>query len=493
MSIFDALKAYETHQISYAEFKKELEDEAQKNNLSEKDALGNTILHRIIQSENAGTSLIKLVLKLNPSLANEDNDRYQLPSDLLYDKETEQSNAPLRPLKRLLIQYMADGPVKKGLQEDISIHFGRRDIGDLPHNFKTLEPNEVNLMQPTLLCFSGINVNNPKMANGFAKIVKYALGALYAQTKDIQVLSAWYPGSKMDMDLDRVSWKTGNLENDEDTPLLYVKEMVDHYFKPLYSKDGHRIPIQQAKKNMRHLNIVSYSYGSSVVQMAAQLIRQDLKSLGYSEKEVVDIQRQVFSFTLGGDVNHHAFKNDFTAYHLINGEDNIIHSMVADLVREEYGFSEDGIRIAPIKGQPHQTAIVVDKIPLNDVFKEQESLLENSQVTDMEPHDCTTYLFNGLQLKQQFLSLFKMSVITNALNNSIENARTDKFIPLAADLTQIPNRALFLKNIEDKQKWYIDIQQRQKKIPYQEMLKEAQLTPETSFLKAQRIIHNASR
>lgn len=81
--------------------------------------------------------------------------------------------------------------------------------------------------------------------------------------------------------------------NEETKNPKYVGEIFDKVLAPRISRDGKRLPFDEAAANIRRLNVVAHCHGAYMFLKLEELMRKKLAVLGYSAAESEGIQRQL--------------------------------------------------------------------------------------------------------------------------------------------------------------------------------------------------------
>ena len=139
--------------------------------------------------------------------------------------------------------------------------------------------NELKIDSPVVFCFGGSGVVERISSNGFAKFVFNLLNTNPKNT-DLKVYSLTY-GSEDTSPMD------GTLTYDE------VQSLVHSIFVPLVSKNGEKIDVLEAQKNMRNITIVSHCFGMAVSNIISSLTADEMHKLGYKNGEIRDILKEV--------------------------------------------------------------------------------------------------------------------------------------------------------------------------------------------------------
>ncbi len=139
--------------------------------------------------------------------------------------------------------------------------------------------NELKVDSPVVFCFGGSGVVERISSNGFAKFV-FNLLHTNPKNTDLKVYSLTY-GSEDTSPMD------GTLTYDE------VQSLVHSIFVPLVSKNGKKIDVLEAQKNVRNITIVSHCFGMAVSNIISSLTADEMHKLGYKNGEIRDILKEV--------------------------------------------------------------------------------------------------------------------------------------------------------------------------------------------------------
>lgn len=165
--------------------------------------------------------------------------------------------------------------------QDISkFGFGVRDLNSEDHWCEATD-NFSFLNKKTILILPGSGTNSAEAANGMCKIAE---NMLPDEVKDKwQVCSMHYSTSRID-----------NMAT-----ALRAQMMFDRYFIPLVATkdehdDLHRLSEKEAAQNARNLVVFTHCYGGYIMEALEKQMSTVMQELGYSEKEISKIQKQLF-------------------------------------------------------------------------------------------------------------------------------------------------------------------------------------------------------
>ena len=270
---------------------------------------------------------------------------------------------------------------------------------EYPKKWRDVKPDEIDITKPMVLCLGGNGTVTNKLANGYAKAVQSILG-VDTQDDFVDIFSLHYGGQE-DASIGNVSFE----EIEELAKGIFIRRVVD--------ENGERLPFDDACKNMRNVNIVTYSFGANVLKHLMEQTAQYMEyNLGYDEDEISDILKQVLQVCYAPSVNDMPFSTNF---------------VVKSLQDRNFDYSKE-----------YQARFGVQPIAYGKVCtNENQVVLYVNQLSDkagINEHDITL-----LRRPQNFLTENKRAntaslcvgyVLSAGILNSKENAESDKFIPL---------------------------------------------------------------
>ena len=391
-----------------------------------RDKKKNTLLHSLANCEETMHVPIEPVIAILakcPDMADAKNEFGMTPGDVL-DGCQMQAHTSNRPFRRLLHQYMTEKAQKEKLEKGIHMTFIEQLAKDQHRVISGAEADSV-LGRPSLLLFSGRGNYALPLINGFGRLIRKTLGINERPVDDFQVISVRYPGTQRDLCNDYLISKQPTEQQLEhpDHPLLYIRSFVERYIRPLYlNPQGRKLPIPVAMKNMRMLNFIGYSYGSSVIQGISDVMRDDMIENGFKKSEIDQIQRQILVLHFGAALNEHHYRSGFTNFHILNTQDDVVGMDMMELL-PSWEKEKSLIRVN-FKKQKNQIVMLINT-------------LENN--TEHAPHHINTYCNEG-NMAQKVALAWGKSILFNGLDNSIQNTGKGSFTPLKENLEQMPVR-----------------------------------------------------
>ncbi len=405
-----------------------------------KDKNGDNLLQILIKNEEQNRSIpieyAQLLLKKHPELV-EIPDKYgQLPCQLLdgYQVDGRTSN---RPLRRLLYKYMSPSVLRENLGKTAYMSFieqmSKDENNGQDHRVISEKESETLLQKPVVLFFSGRGNFEMSLINGFGRKIRKTMGLHHVPLKGIKTVSVRYPGNQRDLYNDYVSSHHDKMHSKTDHPVFYIKHFVEKYLRPLYL-DEHGKPrtLHQAMRNCRRLNLIGYSYGSSIIQGIAEIMTKDMLRKGFTPRYIKQIQSQILALNIAPNLDKKHYKNDFRSYHLINTKDDFMMEFLGPILPEQRDEKKDLERTF-LKEQGNQVVLLINTLKNN---------------TQEGSHHISTYCREANQAQKIALRWGKY-ILFNGMNNSIENENSDYFEPLPMDLEHAPKKLLFLKRKPD--------------------------------------------
>lgn len=177
-----------------------------------------------------------------------------------------------------------------------------------------------------------------------------------------------------------------------------VENFVQKYIDPLISKNGKKISMEVAMKNMRNVNIIAYCNGTYKAEKITETIKQHLHKLNYTENETKQILQQIAIITFATQIN--ISDCDATVIDFRDIYDNEIEINYSNIPEE-------------MLNQFQECKLEEKLFITND--NRVEYLIKGSG-----EHNIKEYTKNG-----QAMPIIVSRVISNILENSIENFEND--------------------------------------------------------------------
>lgn len=199
---------------------------------------------------------------------------------------------------------------------------GIRD-DNAPNHWREVSKNYKFAQHKTVLVLPGSAAHSSKAANGMCKIVEEMLPEKIR--KSVDICSLYFP--------ENTKHREGSV--------VRALTLLDEYILPLVSKVNkkgylEKISAEEAAKNLRNLTVFTHCYGSYMAEAIDIQLSKDLISLGYSEKEQKNIQKQLL-------VIHHNSISDLLGVVKMNST-NLYRITQADERRKLCMFNSDSFQ-----------------------------------------------------------------------------------------------------------------------------------------------------
>lgn len=177
---------------------------------------------------------------------------------------------------------------------------------DNPFGFKIAK--EIPEDEICVLFFGGNGTDSPKKANGYMSGIKELLESSGISTP-VNIYSVLYNfGEREDkgymfddsrarkllgFQMGRRRVKIDFEPGVDDVNPRYVQMIFEKIFLPRISKDGKKIDVESAKRNIRNINIVAHCHGGYTFIKLEEIMQEKMAELGYSKQDALDIQKQL--------------------------------------------------------------------------------------------------------------------------------------------------------------------------------------------------------
>ena len=267
---------------------------------------------------------------------------------------------------------------------------GQREIKETENPF---------LDDPCLLCISAGGIGIDKNVFGTTKRgMEMARMRIRGQRNAGFTLSD-FPVKFLSMKLDTKSEEGRITEEDR------INAFVNQYFLPLISSNGTKIDCNQAMRNMRNVNMMSYCDGTLQVQSIETNLLNKMQEIGYTDEECEKIQSQMSIFPISTNRLNGTQKSTCISFKDINDLE------VSDNVT------------------PEERKEVLESVIGEKLFKYSNNEVAYLFNGDGE-HDFKKYTHSGMAM-----SACLSSAISKALENSVLNSSQEDFVPITARTT----------------------------------------------------------
>ena len=148
-------------------------------------------------------------------------------------------------------------------------------------------------------------------------------------------------------------------------------------------------------------------------------MKTDMEKYGYEDEEIRRMQQQVFSLTLGGDVDYNKDLNNFTSVHMVNAQDKVVPLALANKIAEKHGYSADNFRITHLQNRRNKTYVLAKSLHLTD-FVRNDGM--SAARMDIDTHNPEVYFFDSVHSENRLFNAMRSAALVNALNSSCQSA-----------------------------------------------------------------------
>ena len=161
---------------------------------------------------------------------------------------------------------------------------------------------EVPVNKPCVIMFGGDGTTESKSANGYLKKIETKLNS--AGLSDVNLFGVVYDFGDTQMGCNPLTARKiqmkkyqrkvciENKQYIENISPEYINQLFDILIMPRISKDNNRLPLKEATKKIRNLNVVAHCHGAYTFFKLEEKMQQAMTDLGYSDKEKQQIQKQ---------------------------------------------------------------------------------------------------------------------------------------------------------------------------------------------------------
>ena len=162
-------------------------------------------------------------------------------------------------------------------------------------HYRTIDPKKLAISSDhaTIIGISGNGTTDLKAANGFAKTIQTHLDLMF-KTKDgkdalnyVDIFSVKY-ATKMK------NYDSGYMTK------VFADELTDAMIKILTDKNGHPLPVDQAKQNFSRITFFTYCQGSLCLNDIVDLLDEKLVEIGYTTEEIIAINNASMEVAFAG-------------------------------------------------------------------------------------------------------------------------------------------------------------------------------------------------
>ena len=229
----------------------------------------------------------------------------------------------------------------------------------------------------------------------------------------------------------------------------YIQDIFNEVVLPRISaNDGKvRLPVAQALRNIRKLNMVTHCHGSYVAFCLEEMMQNKMQQLGYTSKEMQQIQSEMTVINYAPDCPWWASKSRFINFESAADDHNKYQSSYKEWLQMTHkrfslsyidnSFMCGQIDKAGIEGNPPRVYIArkINGDYLEEISKARQKAKENDYKEPEEEKTISEHDFIGFTPKINMskaalkLQKFFKNVIKNAVINSVSQPK-EGFTPL---------------------------------------------------------------
>ncbi len=201
------------------------------------------------------------------------------------------------------------------------------------NGYSILALQEELFQKPTLLCCGGryITTHSPgggKQCNGFAKTGHGLLEApeYLDGSEPYDIVSVMYPGLQENIGADVLRYNEAVASGETPEPpysAFALHFARDHLF-PLVEEAGKKLPLAEAKKRLRNVQVLAHSYGGAFIQQVGNALHERMVELGYTPMEIREACAQALVVTGGNMGTVMGHRAPFTMLSFVHRDDGNI-------------------------------------------------------------------------------------------------------------------------------------------------------------------------
>ena len=225
---------------------------------------------------------------------------------------------------------------------------------------------------------------------------------------------------------------------------LYIKDIFENTVLPrLVSEDGRtRLSLEQAKKNIRRLNIVAHCHGAYVAMQLEKLMCQKMNDLGYNKEEQSKIKSQFLILAYNPDCPKSLSQSRFISIESAGDSHNKYQTYLREwllMAPQDFGvcfipkaFGQSLICAqvdkAGVEGNPERQAQTISG---DEWFKQLHGVSDNKVKTLGEHEFLGFEPVSNMSKGALKLQGFANNILLNAVKNS-QKQTEENFVPLPA-------------------------------------------------------------
>ncbi len=320
-----------------------------------------------------------------------------------------------------------------------------------PHGAKHVDKNI--LHKPTIIAIAALDSIGENDANGMAKRAQMLIGRDDVFADDIQFIGAH---QKTRIIMPRaVRYHNEAAKMDQHIYSDGLMQLVEEQLKPLVvdGETGEKIDMEMASRNIRNINFLTHSSGSVILDEIGNALCAVMDKAGYSEAETKRITSQIFALNIAPVASFGRSKASFTTVNVMNLADTIIPEFSDNIAQTQRLITREGsdknLHILPLcMDRENERIVAVHDVPestsRSPIYTPKNYKPTNMQLKDTDGHTLTSFINMGTEGNGILLPQIAATALTHAINNSVANQQSEKFIPLDADtLLELPKKLAF--------------------------------------------------
>lgn len=310
------------------------------------------------------------------------------------------------------------------------VEMGKRNLAKEKH-WENLFVENYGITKPTIICLGGNATIDTFEANGFCKLVENMLGLIKRGSTEnisdrVDLLGFGYARKNS-------SDEVGELPND------FVENFVDSVMIPLFSENGERLSLDEAKRNMSKISFFTYCHGQVEANKIIETLDLRLADLGYNEGEINDINSATVNVSFA-PLDDRA--NYMPTLRVLSIRDERVGKDVSQVLSQQELASLDGVIVrtddaGKIYGTPREHAIsgsinVISSQLLNAINRIIDEHLASILSRDNEWHIREFANSEGdlvVSSNADCISQIMSYVLGLAIENGEKNMYSESYIP----------------------------------------------------------------
>ena len=309
--------------------------------------------------------------------------------------------------------------------DDLIVQIGKINLS-AKHHWELLDLENLAFEKPTVICFSGNGALTNRQANRLAKQASVYLDLMF-KTKDGN-------HTLENVDIMSIKYAVSDFTGAGELTKSALEQITNAIWKLLIDKDGNKLDLNTAQKNMSRLTFFTYCAGNKELQNVLRHLNQKLIYTGYTQKEVEAINQaslEVCFAPLSYPLNRlpsvqvFSMKDSFMTNYLYDG--------LGKVSKEQLPYL-DGVYLhheKPNQMHPSPSIQILSSSLLNSynhaIDEHAITLMARDQNWNIRPpyiDGVAQYSFNA-----DCVSQLMAWALCKGVENSIQNFHADQYVP----------------------------------------------------------------